>query len=63
MKAIDIAWKDFQTNGILKKCSKKNPKTLNNKLPKCSDIYISTKTNIIYLTNEVNLKECFCRYF
>lgn len=28
-------------------------------IPKCSDIYISTKTNIIYLSNNIDLKKCF----
>ena len=33
--------------------------TTNEDIPKCSDIYISTKTKIIYLSKEINLKENF----
>ena len=37
---------------------KKSP-TQDNNTPKCSDIYISTKTIISYLTSQVNLREVF----
>jgi len=33
--------------------------TNNDNVPKCSDIYISTKTKIIYLSEEIDLKENF----
>ena len=37
---------DFQSNDV-------------NSIPKCSPIYISTKTKIAYLTDHIDLNECF----
>ena len=40
---------DIQENNVLEEQN----------IPKCSDIYISTKTKIAYLNKPVNLKETF----
>jgi len=59
MKDIDIAWNEFQTNGILKTYPKVIKKSLQTKIPKCSKIYISTQTKICFLNNSINIKEIF----
>tara|TARA_B100001093_G_scaffold510824_1_gene577470 strand:- start:30776 stop:31798 length:1023 start_codon:yes stop_codon:yes gene_type:complete len=58
---IEEEWEHFCNNSQLN-----NEMTLDashtldiDKVPKCTDIYISTKTKIIYLSNEVDLKANF----
>ena len=58
MIPVDDAWENFNKKGhtnIPRTIKKKN----NIFSPKCSDIYISTKTKIAYLNTPINLKNIF----
>lgn len=57
MKDTDIAWQEFINNGIL--CSKPELKDDTIRIPKCSEIYISTQTKIAYISEPINLNEMF----
>ena len=57
MKDTDIAWQEFINNGIL--CSKPELKTDTIRIPKCSEIYISTQTKIAYINEHIKLNEMF----
>ena len=46
-------------NNMNEECSGEIKKEEHNSIPKCSKIYISTKTKISYLNQEINLKELF----
>ena len=57
---VDQAWTEFCENGNIGECSEvplrsKSPTNL----PKCSDIYISTKTKIAYLSDKIDLETIF----
>tara|TARA_Y100000591_G_scaffold126524_1_gene108383 strand:+ start:3772 stop:4818 length:1047 start_codon:yes stop_codon:yes gene_type:complete len=57
---VDQAWTEFCENGNIGECSEvplrsKSPTNL----PKCSDIYISTKTKIAYLSDQIDLETIF----
>ena len=57
---IEEEWENFcNDTKNFKIVEKKEAVTNKEEIPKCSDIYISTKTNIIYLTDTVDLKGCF----
>jgi len=56
MKDTDIAWQEFINNGQL---DKQKIKTKKRDSPKCSAIYISTKTKIGYLSKTVDLSKLF----
>ena len=57
---IDDEWQEFIMNG---KLSNENDLTNNNleikEIPKCTDIYISTKTKIVYLNKSIDLENVF----
>ena len=57
---IDDEWQEFIMNG---KLSNENDLTNNNseikEIPKCTDIYISTKTKIVYLNKSIDLDNVF----
>ena len=57
LNSIDDEWKMFMENGCCNTVDE-TTKDLSN-IPKCSDIYISTKTKIVYLNSEINLNELF----
>ena len=61
MDDCDEAWLSFCDNGELECDNDDNRISENNfkTIPKSSDIYISTKTKIAYLTDSIDLKECF----
>jgi hypothetical protein len=71
MLSIDAEWSSFMNgdynsniNNIENSNTSTFAKTINQSyseanVPKCSDIYISTKTNIAYLNTNVNLSEIF----
>jgi TATA-box binding protein (TBP) (component of TFIID and TFIIIB) len=58
MDVLDQEWLSFSNgNNIF---NKKTPvKKISKKTPKCSDIYISTKTKIAYLNQKINLQDSF----
>ena len=57
---IEEEWESFcNDTKNFKIIDKKGENVKKENIPKCTDIYISTKTNIIYLTDQVNLKDCF----
>ena len=58
MIPVDDAWENFNKQGhpnIPQEKEKKNSKFS----PKCSDIYISTKTKIAYLNSPIDLMKIF----
>ena len=57
LKSIDDEWKMFMENGSCN-AMKESAKDMSY-IPKCSSIYISTKTKIIYLDKEINLNDLF----
>lgn len=57
---IDDEWQEFMMNGKLSNENDyNNIKSDNKEIPKCTDIYISTKTKIVYLNKSINLEEIF----
>ena len=54
---VDAAWEDFLTEKPKKQKLVEQPAEI--KMPKCSELYISTKTIITYLNKTVNLKDIF----
>ncbi len=58
---IEEEWENFCNNQdtVIKDENKVNYTLHDTEAPKCGDIYISTKTKIIYLTKEIELKESF----
>jgi len=65
MNECDEAWLSFCDNGELdsfmavEDVITDNDTKVETNTPKSSDIYISTKTKIAYLTEHINLSECF----
>ena len=56
----DDAWEQYINNQYNEDSISENEVDLDNSnIPKCSDIYISTKTKIAYLNKSIDLKECF----
>ena len=55
---IDTAWSDF-CNGDISVSNNVNEPNNNNITPKCSSLYISTKTKISYLSHKVILNDVF----
>ena len=57
---IDIEWNNFLKNKCLDVHQMISPKTYNYKYtPKCSDIYISTQTKIIFMNQPFDLEKIF----
>ena len=54
---LDSLWENYQNSGTFDYDNKK--KVIKKESPKCSDIYISTKTKIAYLNSEINLINVF----
>ena len=65
MLAVDDAWLNFINDEEEEKNLDNNvgnevsENILENDIPKCSDIYISTQTKIAYLNQPVNLNDVF----
>ena len=56
---IDDLWEEFQNTGdVINNDFNKNI-DINQSVPKASDIYISTKTKILYLSSDINLYDLF----
>lgn len=58
MNDLDQEWLTFADSGELE-CKPDNISPKYDKRPECSDIYISTKTKIAYLSEEINLNDVF----
>jgi len=56
---IDDAWSSFCQSGEFLNMNNNLNIVTDSKIPKCSDIYISTKTKIAYLSSEINLNNLF----
>jgi TATA-box binding protein (TBP) (component of TFIID and TFIIIB) len=56
---VDIAWKNFINNSHIKNTNNCSIKKAPIKIPKCGDIYISTKTMICYLNQSIDLTGIF----
>ena len=54
---LDSLWENYQNSGCL--AFENQGKELKKETPKCSDIYISTKTKIAFLNSKINLTEIF----
>ena len=54
MIPVDTAWENFNKNTYDQKTPAKTH-SLKKESPKCSDIYISTKTKITYLSHDIDL--------
>jgi hypothetical protein len=54
---LDSLWENYQNSGIFE-CDDEN-KELKKKTPKCSSLYISTKTKIAYLNSTIELTDLF----
>ena len=59
MDILDQEWLSFSTGNDIFNVKKTESITPLKQPPKCSDIYISTKTKIAYLNQEINLQETF----
>lgn len=57
MQDLNSMWENYQNFGTFGTNLKTNKRKI--KSPKCSDIYISTKTKIAYLNSDINLNELF----
>jgi hypothetical protein len=57
MDDLNSLWETYQTSGIFD--SHKKEEIKEKKTPKCSDIYISTKTKIAYLNSNIDLCKLF----
>lgn len=55
----DVDINDSEYIYSLDDCNKINPEISSSNIPKCSDIYISTKTKIAYLSKYIDLKSTF----
>lgn len=55
---INTAWQNY-CNGDLKSISNTNNTTQRKNIAKCTDLYISTKTKISYLSHEIDLNKIF----
>jgi len=57
---LDAAWEEFMTSGTIENLvDNKESKNLGTVAPDATEIYISTKTRIVFLNNPVDLYECF----
>lgn len=58
---IEAAWNTFMEEGDIEniKCINEDKNILTNGIPKASDLYISTKTKIIYLNKPIDLYDVF----
>jgi len=59
---VDTAWNNFINNAPqenLQKLKRSTPPAKSDILPKCTDIYISTKTKLAYLNQEIDLSQVF----
>ena len=57
--SIDDEWLNFQENGVYEKLNKTYQEDEGRKHPKCSDIYISTKTKIGYFSKPIEIHDLF----
>ena len=57
MENLNSLWENYSNFGIFNSISEE--KIQENKSPKCSDIYISTKTKIGYLNSKIDLYDIF----
>ena len=56
---LEDEWEKFLNNDNSEIIDNKRIDVTKNNIPKCSDIYISTKTKIAYLNSNINLEEVF----
>uniref|UniRef100_A0A6C0LKS3 TATA-box binding protein n=1 Tax=viral metagenome TaxID=1070528 RepID=A0A6C0LKS3_9ZZZZ len=60
MEDIDAAWKEFMVSGNVETIDPKREIDYTNiTVPKATDIYISTKTKIVYLNDTIDLYDAF----
>ena len=59
MQDINDAWESFLSNEYSINNKKNNKNNIAEEIPKCGDLYISTKTKIAYLNQPIKLDEVF----
>ena len=59
---LEDEWEKFLNNDNSEIIDNKRIDVTKNNIPKCSDIYISTKTKIAYLNSNINLEKYFGKY-
>ena len=57
LENINDDWEMFMENGYCKEITDSEKEVVN--IPKCSDIYVSTKTKIVYLNRDIDLNSLF----
>ena len=58
MMDLNSQWENYQNFGVFE-CEEEEEKEENRETPKCSEIYISTKTKIAYLNTPIDLFDIF----
>lgn len=58
METIDDEWNAFLSDEVICKSSTNN-KILNNDIPECEELYISTKTKVLFLNNNIDIDNIF----
>ena len=58
MESIDDEWNAFLSDETLYKSCETN-KILNNEIPECEELYISTKTKVLFLNNHIDIENIF----
>ena len=56
---LEDDWETFMNSGEIDNISRKFDEEQNEKIPKASDLYISTKTKIVYMNNTIELNDLF----
>lgn len=61
MASIDDEWNNYLINDEFEDISKKTEETNETSVPVCDELYISTKTKVLFLNQEVNIRDVFWR--
>lgn len=56
---LEDDWKTFMNCGEIDNISRNSDEQQNENIPKASDLYISTKTKIVYMSNTIELNDLF----
>lgn len=56
---LEDDWETFMNSGEIDNISRKSDEEKNEKIPKASNLYISTKTKIVYMSNTIELNDLF----
>jgi len=56
---LEDDWETFMNSGEIDNISRNSDEQQNENIPKASDLYISTKTKIVYMSNTIELNDLF----